>query len=165
MYPDLVRTYGERYRDLTLPQLGDEMHAHLRETELPGKLEAAYETLPEPVMTPDVAYENLVRGKVAMTPLDEIVGRTSAVMVVPYPPGIPVVMPGERVNTATVKYLAALQDFDRRFPGFTHHVLGVALDDAEKTDAGYRVSCTLPGATTVAGGSAAAWRAETGVDD
>jgi arginine/lysine/ornithine decarboxylase len=163
VYPDLVRAYGERYGGLTLPQLGDEMHAYLCETGLPGKLEAAYETLPEPVMPPDVAYENLVRGLVEMTPLDEMVGRTSAVMVMPYPPGIPVLMPGERVDAGVVEYLAALQGFDRRFPGFSHHVLGVELNGAAEGDAGYRVSCTAPGATTVAGGSAAAWRAETGI--
>ena len=46
--------------------LGDEMHAYLLEAELPRKLERAYETLPVPVMPPDVAYENLVRGKVSM---------------------------------------------------------------------------------------------------
>jgi hypothetical protein len=57
-----------------------------------------------------------------------------------------------------------LQDFARRFPGFSHHVLGVALNGSGKTEPGYRVSCTLPGATTVAGGSAAAWRAETGIE-
>jgi arginine/lysine/ornithine decarboxylase len=105
-------------------------------------------------MPPDVAYENLVRGKVEMTPLAETAGRASAVMVVPYPPGIPILMPGERVDDATIAYLDALQTFDRRFPGFSHHVLGVALSSDD--DTGYRVSCLLPDAVTVAGGSAAA---------
>jgi arginine/lysine/ornithine decarboxylase len=160
VFPDLVSTYGARYGALTLPLLGDEMHAYLREAELPRKLERAYDALPVPVMPPDVAYENLVRGKVAMTPLDEMVGRTSAVMVVPYPPGIPILMPGERVESSTVEYLEALQEFDRRFPGFHHHVLGVALADGSEHDSGYRVSCMREDATTVAGGSAAARQTE-----
>ena len=160
VFPDLVDRYAERYGALTLPLLGDEMHAYLRDAKLPRKLELAYDGLPVPVMPPDVAYENLVRGKVAMTPLDEMVGRTSAVMVVPYPPGIPILMPGERVETSTVEYLEALQRFDHRFPGFRHHVLGVALADGTEHDGGYRVSCMLEDATTVAGGSAAARQAE-----
>jgi arginine/lysine/ornithine decarboxylase len=165
VFPDLVRAHGERYRALTLPMLGDEMHAYLLQTELPRKLELAYETLPEPVMPPDVAYENLVRGKVEMSPLGQMAGRTSAVMVVPYPPGIPILMPGERVDSAIVEYLEALQEFDRRFPGFSHHVLGVALDDGSAPHTGYRVSCVLDDATTVAGGSAAARRSEMGFAD
>lgn len=155
VFPDLVRTYGRRYADLTLPMLGDEMHACVVDSDLPRKLERAYESLPEPVMPPDVAYENLVRGKVEMTPLPEMAGRASAVMVVPYPPGMPILMPGERVNAPTVDYLEALQQFDRRFPGFSHHVLGVALTNGERDETGYRVSCLLDDAVTVAGGSAA----------
>ena len=64
--------------------------------------------------------------------------------------------------TATVEYLEALQEFDRRFPGFSHHVLGVALGGAD--DTGYRVSCMLDDATTVAGGSAAPRLREAAVD-
>jgi len=160
VFPDLVRAHGSRYADLTLPMLGDEMHAYMVESDLPRKLELAYEALPEPVMPPDVAYENLVRGKVEMTPLAAMAGRASAVMVVPYPPGIPILMPGERVNAPTVDYLEALQQFDRRFPGFSHHVLGVALANGERDETGYRVSCLLDDAVTVAGGSAAARRSE-----
>jgi arginine decarboxylase len=165
VFPDLARAYGDRYLDLTLPMLGDEMHAYMLQTELPRKLDRAYETLPEPVVPPDVAYENLVRGKVEMLPLGELAGRTSAVMVVPYPPGIPILMPGERVDSTTIEYLEALQEFDRRFPGFSHHVLGVALSDVGEHDLGYRVSCMVADAVMVAGGSAAAQRFETGGND
>jgi len=160
VFPDLARAHGDRYGALTLPMLGDEMHAFMLETELPRKLERAYESLPEPVMPPDVAYENLVRGKVRMLPLGEMAGHASAVMVVPYPPGIPILMPGERIEAVIVEYLEALQAFDRRFPGFAHHVLGVALEGGER-HSDYRVSCLLDDATTVAGGSAAAGRSVT----
>ena len=46
--------------------------------------------------------------------------RILAVMVVPYPPGIPLIMPGERLTTATKSiqdYLLYARDFDRKFPG------------------------------------------------
>ena len=62
-----ARTTASATAPSRCPMLGDEMHAYLLQTELPRKLELAYETLPEPVMPPDVAYENLVRGKVEMT--------------------------------------------------------------------------------------------------
>ena len=47
-------------------------------------------------------------------------GRMLAVMVVPYPPGIPLIMPGERLTAATKSiqdYLLYARDFDRKFPG------------------------------------------------
>lgn len=78
---------------------------------------------------------------------------------------IPILTPGERVDSTTIEYLEALQEFDRRFPGFSHHVLGVALSDVGEHDPGYRVSCMVADAVMVAGGSAAAQRFETGGND
>lgn len=81
-----------------------------------------------------------------MVPLREMVGRTAAVMVVPYPPGIPILMPGERVghqDTAIVEYLMALEQFDCRFPGFSHHMLGIALEHGGGPTCGYRVNCLI----------------------
>jgi arginine/lysine/ornithine decarboxylase len=39
-------------------------------------------------------------------PIHACVGRTSAEMVVPYPPGIPMLGPGEEISAETVDYLA-----------------------------------------------------------
>ena len=53
-------------------------------------------------------------------------------MLVPYPPGIPVLMPGERLaqnDTGIIGYLRALQEFDKHFPGFEHEIQGVNVDD------------------------------------
>ena len=57
--------------------------------------------------------------------------RTATVMVVPYPPGIPILMPGESVGAADgpmLKNLRALEAFDQHFPGFEHDIHGVARD-------------------------------------
>ena len=48
-----------------------------------------YTTLPEMAMRPADAYERLVRGRVESVEIDHLAGRTLAVMLVPYPPGIP----------------------------------------------------------------------------
>lgn len=57
--------------------------------------------------------------------------RTVAVCVMLYPPGIPLLMPGEKASEEAVDYLRALQDFDRRFPGFEHEVHGVEPKDGQ----------------------------------
>jgi lysine decarboxylase len=46
-------------------------------------------------------------GPAEALPLSACVGRVSAEMVVPYPPGIPVLGPGEEISAETVGYLAA----------------------------------------------------------
>ena len=38
-------------------------------------------------------------------PAEQAVGRVSAEQITPYPPGIPAVVPGERLNDAVIDYL------------------------------------------------------------
>jgi arginine decarboxylase len=55
----------------------------------------------EQVMLPRDAYF----GRVEQVPWEKAVGRVSAEMLTPYPPGIPVALPGERLNEAALRYL------------------------------------------------------------
>ena len=86
----------------------------------PRRRAEMYTTLPEMAMRPADAYDRLVRGQVESVEIDDLMGRTLAVMLVPYPPGIPLIMPGERITAATKSihdYLLYARDFDRKFPG------------------------------------------------
>jgi arginine decarboxylase len=61
-------------------------------------------------------------------------------MIVPYPPGIPVIMPGERfplADSSLLRYLATSQDLDARFPAFETEIHGIHLD----SDRSYRLPC------------------------
>ena len=58
-------------------------------------------------------------------------GRIAAVMLVPYPPGIPMSMPGERLGSAespVIKLILAVEEFGKRFPGFEREVHGIEVD-------------------------------------
>jgi lysine decarboxylase len=46
-------------------------------------------------------------GPVEVVPVAEAVGRISAEQITPYPPGIPVALPGERLNQAVIDYLTS----------------------------------------------------------
>ncbi|PJN59200.1 Arginine decarboxylase [Paenibacillus sp. GM1FR] len=50
-------------------------------------------------------------------PIEESVGCRSAEMVVPYPPGIPLVYPGERISTSMVARIQLLRDEGAKFHG------------------------------------------------
>ena len=68
----------------------------------------------------------------------DLPGRVSTAMVVPYPPGIPVIMPGERfpdADSALIRYLATSQGLDARFPSSRPRYTGSAWS----SDRSYRL--------------------------
>ncbi len=137
--PQLTTAYPDAYAGLGLRDLSDQMFAHLEETRQTHWLAEAFSTLPEPVMTPHEAYQRLIRGSIEQVPLDDLAHRILATSVVPYPPGIPMLMPGEStgdIDGPYLSYLRALRAWDRRFPGFGHDTHGV-----ENRHGGYYVQC------------------------
>ena len=97
-------------------------------------LQQAFSSLPVPEMVPADAYRRLVRNEVERVRLDDAAERVVATSVVPYPPGIPMMMPGENTGPADgpyIGYLKALRDWDRRFAGFGHETHGVEVKAGE----------------------------------
>jgi arginine decarboxylase len=129
--PDLAAKFPDRYGLLTLRQLSAEMHAAMRQLRLPALLQEACDVDPEPLLTPAATYQKLVRDGTEKVKLTEMAGRITAVMLVPYPPGIPIRMPGERLgdaNSPTIRFLLALEEFSKKFPGFEREVHGIEVD-------------------------------------
>jgi len=143
VFPDLVAEAPRVYGGKGLADLCREMQATMRADRTTERLSAAFALLPCPAMTGAAAFRHLVRDEVERVPIDRMADRVVAVSVVPYPPGIPLLMLGERTgaqDAPILRYLAALQDFDRRFPGFAHDIHGV-----EDVDGSYQVYCVKEG--------------------
>jgi arginine/lysine/ornithine decarboxylase len=137
--PELVAAHPERYGHLGLRDLARQMHAAIRQHDLLGNLDGAFSHLPEPVLTPRETFARLVHGEVEQVPAAQLEGRILAVQVVPYPPGIPLLMPGERFDAKTRavgNFLLGLESFDADFPGFGHHIHGVQVK-TDRTGRGY----------------------------
>ena len=119
--------------------LGDKMFAYLRENNPEEVLNEAYSTLPKPVITPREAYNKIVADEVELVPAEKLTGRIAANSVIPYPPGIPMLISGENFgdeNSPQIKYLKALSLWDHAFPGFEHDTEGT-----EVIDGTYHVLC------------------------
>jgi arginine decarboxylase len=132
------------YHNLGLRDLADQMFAQLKESRQTHWLAEAFSTLPTPAMTPNAAFQYLVRDEIEHVPLDKLANRILATSVVPYPPGIPMLMPGESTGANDgpyLGYLRALAAWDKRFPGFGHDTHGV-----ENRGGVYYVQCLKPGA-------------------
>jgi arginine decarboxylase len=137
--PHLTTNYPAVYGSLGLHDLADQMFAQLRESRQTHWLAEAFSTLPVPAMTPNAAFQYLVRDEIEHVPLDKLADRVLATSVVPYPPGIPMLMPGESTGANDgpyLGYLRALSLWDKRFPGFGHDTHGV-----ENREGVYYVQC------------------------
>lgn len=137
--PELFEQYKDIYKNMGVKDLGDKMFAYLRANNPGEVLNEAYSTLPEPVITPREAYNKIVSNEVELVPAEKLVGRIAANSVIPYPPGIPMLISGENFgdeNSPQIKYLKALSLWDHAFPGFEHDTEGT-----EVIDGVYHVLC------------------------
>ncbi len=142
--PELAGSHPERYRGMGLKDLAEAMHAEIAETRLLQSMDAAFTILPDAVLSPRKTYAELVKGNVEQIPVADMVNRVAAVQLVPYPPGIPIMMPGEKVTKkkrAVVDYLLALQKFDSHFPGFEHETHGVEIGREANGNLVYMTYC------------------------
>ncbi|GAB1439666.1 arginine decarboxylase [Providencia sp.] len=137
--PEIVDSAPEIYGDLGLHDLGDKMFAYLKKNNPSGQLNQAYEQLPQVMMSPRDAYQEIVANRVEAVPLDKLAGRIAANSIIPYPPGIPMLLSGESFgdkNSPHIGYLHSLQSWDSEFPGFEHETEGTEIIDGQ-----YYVMC------------------------
>jgi lysine decarboxylase/arginine decarboxylase len=126
--PELVQAFPDRYAGETLKEHCDGMHRYLAEHDLLGRMHAAFEVIPKPVLKPADAYHKVVAGEVESVRIYDLADRIAAVMLVPYPPGIPILMGGELVDDSArpiFDYLQEREAFENAFPGYESDIHGV----------------------------------------
>jgi arginine/lysine/ornithine decarboxylase len=116
-------TIGHRPEDVTqlvraLMHIADVLHGGGPEPE--GYVEHVSLDLPEQVMSPNGAFH----ARQERLPFERTAGRVSAELVASYPPGIPALVPGERVTAPLVEYLAAQVNAGCRMVGPEDPLLG-----------------------------------------
>jgi ornithine decarboxylase len=70
----------------------------------------------------------LVRNNVELLPIGQIGGRIAATLALVYPPGIGVVVPGERYDERArpmLDYFRMFEEGENRFPGFENEIQGI----------------------------------------
>jgi len=128
--PTVCDAHRERYKGYTLRQICKEMHDFYRKANVKELQRLCFRasSFPELAMPPKDAYEALVANNVDYVPLEGINGRISATLALIYPPGIGVVVPGERWDDKArpmLDYFLAFQESFNQFPGFNYEVQGV----------------------------------------
>lgn len=132
--PDLVAQHPPRYQGMGLRDLCREMFEYIRANRMDALQAKAFDQLPRIEVTPRAAFQALQAGEAELLPLLRSAGRVAGVGIMPYPPGIPVVMPGENLGPLDgpwIRYIQALQDWGNHFPGFEKEVSGAVHKDGE----------------------------------
>jgi arginine/lysine/ornithine decarboxylase len=88
-----------------------------------------------PAMKPADAYAHIAHRTTERVEIDQLEGRITVGLVTPYPPGIPLLIPGEVFNRKIVDYLKFSREFNTQCPGFEtdiHGLVEVVADDGSK---------------------------------
>jgi arginine decarboxylase len=96
----------------------------------------------QPAMKPSDAFAKMAHREIDRVPIDDLEGRVTAMLVTPYPPGIPLLIPGERFNKTIVDYLKFVREFNEKLPGFESDVHGLVKTEVNGV-MGYYVDCVL----------------------
>jgi arginine decarboxylase len=84
-----------------------------------------------PAMKPSDAFDMMAHREIDRVEIDQLEGRATAVLLTPYPPGIPLLIPGERFNRTIVQYLEFARMFNEKFPGFDTDIHGLVEEERD----------------------------------
>ncbi len=106
------------YEKVGLRDLCEKIHAVYKANDVAKLTTEMYLSDMIPAMKPTDAFAKMAHRKMDRVPIDELEGRVTAVLLTPYPPGIPLLIPGEKFNKVIVNYLKFAREFNEKFPGF-----------------------------------------------
>ncbi|MES2498974.1 MAG: arginine/lysine/ornithine decarboxylase [Pseudomonadota bacterium] len=107
-----------RYEKVGLRDLCEKIHAVYKANDVAKLTTEMYLSDMVPAMKPTDAFAKMAHRKIDRVAIDDLEGRVTAVLLTPYPPGIPLLIPGEQFNKVIVNYLKFAREFNEKFPGF-----------------------------------------------
>ena len=125
--PSLYKKDPSFYDGMRLQELAQGIHKLIVEHDLLNMMFHAFETLPKMVMPPFEAFQRELNGEVEEVRIQDMQDKVNANMILPYPPGVPLVMPGEMLtadNRAVLDFMLMLCEIGEHFPGFETDIHG-----------------------------------------
>ncbi|WKB52956.1 arginine/lysine/ornithine decarboxylase [Eleftheria terrae] len=130
-----------RYERVGLRDLCQSIHEMYAKGDIARLTTEMYLSDLQPAMKPSDAYARIAHRETERVEIDLLEGRITTSLLTPYPPGIPLLIPGERFNKKIVDYLRFAREFNRKFPGFDTDVHGLVEQVDENGDDVYYVDC------------------------
>ncbi|MGO4325695.1 Orn/Lys/Arg decarboxylase N-terminal domain-containing protein [Cupriavidus sp. 2TAF22] len=138
--PEFVAKHPQ-YERMGLRDLCDAIHSVYKANDVARVTTEMYLSDMEPAMKPSDAWAMMAHREIERVAVDELEGRVTAILLTPYPPGIPLLIPGERFNRIIVQYLKFARDFNKLFPGFETDIHGLVEEEVEGGGRAYFVDC------------------------
>jgi arginine decarboxylase len=120
-----------RYEKLGLRDLCQQIHTVYKDRDVARLTTEMYLSDMEPAMRPADAWSKMAHREIERVAIDDLEGRVTAMLVTPYPPGIPLLIPGERFNKTIVDYLKFAREFNEQFPGFETDIHGLVKEQRD----------------------------------
>ena len=130
-----------RYERMGLADLCQTIHTMYAKGDIARLTTEMYLSDLQPAMKPSDAYAHIARRSTERVEIDKLEGRITTSLLTPYPPGIPLLIPGERFNKKIVDYLRFTREFNASFPGFHTDVHGLVEESVPGLPARYYVDC------------------------
>ena len=115
--PEFIQKHP-RYERIGLKDLCTQIHEVYKANDVARLTTEMYLSDMVPAMKPTDAFAKMAHREIDRVPIDDLEGRVTAVLLTPYPPGIPLLIPGEQFNKIIVDYLKFAREFNEKFPGF-----------------------------------------------
>jgi arginine/lysine/ornithine decarboxylase len=120
-----------RYEKVGLRKLSQQIHEAYRANDVARVTTEMYLSEMQPVLKPSDAFAAMAHRQIDRVDIDQLEGRVTCAMVTPYPPGIPLLIPGERFNKPIVEYLKFARAFNAQFPGFHTDIHGLVEEEVD----------------------------------
>ncbi len=130
-----------RYDRMGLRDLCQSIHEMYAKGDIARLTTEMYLSDLQPAMKPADAFAHIAHRKTERVDIDALEGRITTSLLTPYPPGIPLLIPGERFNRRIVDYLRFTRAFNAAFPGFDTDVHGLVEDEGPGGTRAYGVDC------------------------
>lgn len=135
------RSGGSRYEKMGLKDMCQMVHDMYARHDIARLTTEMYLSDLSPAMRPADAYAAIARRQTERVPIDKLEGRITTSLVTPYPPGIPLLIPGEVFNKKIVDYLQFSRNLSRECPGFETDIHGLVEETDSNGDVVFFADC------------------------
>ncbi|MDP3322999.1 MAG: lysine decarboxylase, partial [Hydrogenophaga sp.] len=130
-----------RYEQMGLRDLCQHVHELYAKYDIARLTTDMYLSDHTPAMKPSDAFAHIAHRTTQRVPIDDLEGRITTSLVTPYPPGIPLLIPGEVFNKKIVDYLKFNREFARECPGFETDIHGLVQERGVDGVVSYFADC------------------------
>ena len=134
-----------RYEQMGLRDLCQHVHSMYARYDVARLTTDMYLSDLTPAMKPSDAFAHIAHRTTERVAIDDLEGRITTSLVTPYPPGIPLLIPGEVFNKKIVDYLKFNREFARACPGFETDIHGLVQETALDGTVSYFADCVKKG--------------------